>query len=68
MATKANAAPIADSLDIARGLLDHGGGQESMTRAVGYALVGIGSGIARLIAMAERENAQHEEWKAQRGL
>lgn len=68
MATKSNAAPIASALDIARGLLDQGAGQEDMTRAVGYALVGIGSAINRLITMAEQENAAHEQWKADRGL
>lgn len=68
MPSKPHAAPTASSLEIARGLLDQGGGQEAMTRAVGYALVGIGSAINRLIAMAERENAEHEAWKAERGL
>jgi hypothetical protein len=66
MAIKANT--TAHPLEIARGLLDLGGGQEAMTRAVGYALVGIGGQLAWLIAQVEKENAAHEAWKSKRGL
>lgn len=64
MATKAHAASTASALEIARGLLEMDGGQESMTRAVGYALMGIGNQLGYLIHMVEQENAEHEAWKA----
>lgn len=53
-----------NATETARKMLEAGGGHEAMTRAVGFALVGISDQIAYLIGMVEAENAEHEQWKA----
>lgn len=53
-----------NATETARKMLEAGGGQESMTRAVGFALVGISDQIAYLTSMVEAEQAESEAWRA----
>jgi hypothetical protein len=53
-----------NATELARKILEDTRAEGSeLSRAIGFALVGLSDQIGHLIDLAEAENAEHEEWK-----